>query len=56
MCRYEPIGFADADKCDYIAKWYNISPKDRNKLDGVMVSEDFRESGATIVFFTPPKY
>ena len=56
MCRNEPIGFADADKCDYIAKWYNIDREDKGKLDGVMVSEDFRESGATIVFFTPPKY
>jgi hypothetical protein len=56
MCRTEPIGFADADKCDYVAKWYNIDREDKGKLDGVMVSDDFREGGVTIVFFTPPKY
>ena len=56
MCRDEPIGFADEDKCGYVAKWYNIGREDKGKLDGVMVSNDFREGGATIVFFTPPKY
>ena len=56
MCRNEPIGFADADKCHYVAKWHNIDREDKGKLDGVMVSDDFREGGATIVFFTPPKY
>jgi hypothetical protein len=56
MCRHEPIGFADADKCDYVAKWYNLSQDDKGQLDGVMVSDDFREGGATLVFFTPPKY
>ncbi len=56
MCRDEPIGFADADKYGYVSKWYNIDREDKGKLDGVMVSNDFREGGATIVFFTPPKY
>jgi hypothetical protein len=56
MCRHEPIGFADADKCDYVAKWYNLSQDDKGQLDGVMVSDGFREGGVTIVFFTPPKY
>jgi hypothetical protein len=56
MCRTEPIGFADADVVDYVAKWYNIDREDKGKLDGVMASDDFREGGVTIVFFTPPKY
>lgn len=56
MARTEPIGFADADKYDYVAKWYRISPEEKALLDGVMVSKDFREGGVTIVFFTPPKY
>ena len=56
MCRTEPIGFADSDVVSYVAKWYNIDKEDKGKLDGVMVSDDFREGGVTIVFFTPPKY
>ena len=56
MCRTEPIGFADAEVVDYVAKWYNIDKEDKGKLDGVMASDDFREGGVTIVFFTPPKY
>jgi len=56
MCRSEPIGFADADVVGYVAKWYNIDREDKGKLDGVMESDDFREGGVTIVFFTPPKY
>jgi hypothetical protein len=56
MCRNEPIGFADGDKCAYVAKWYNMNQSEKSMLDGVMISNDFREGGATIVFFTPPKY
>ncbi len=56
MCRTEPIGFADADVVGYVSKWYNINREDKGKLDGVMASDDFREGGVTIVFFTPPKY
>jgi len=56
MCGPEPIGFADADVVGYVAKWYNINREDKGKLDGVMVSDGFREGGVTIVFFTPPKY
>jgi hypothetical protein len=56
MCRTEPIGFANADAVGYVAKWYNLSQDDKGQLDGVMASDDFREGGVTIVFFTPPKY
>lgn len=56
MCRQEPIGFADGDKYGYVAKWYNMNQSEKNMLDGVMISDDFREGGVTIVFFTPPKY
>jgi hypothetical protein len=56
MCRTEPIGFANADEVRYVAKWYNLSQDDKGQLDGVMASDDFREGGVTIVFFTPPKY
>lgn len=56
MCRNEPIGFADDDTYDYVAKWYNIDRDDRLRLDGVMVSEDFREGSVEILFLTPPKF
>jgi len=55
MCRNEPIGFADNDVYDYVAKWYNIDVSDRLKLDGVMISDDFREGGVEVLFMMPPK-
>ena len=55
MNRDSPIGFADNDKCGYIAKWYNLSPKDKEQLDGVMISKDFREGAVELIFFNPPK-
>lgn len=55
MCRHEPIGFAY--NCDYVAKWYNISETEKKLLDGVLLPQDeFREGGAIILFFNPPKY
>ena len=56
MCCNEPIGFADDSKYNYVAKWYNINTEDRLKLDGVMISEDFREGSVNILFLTPPKF
>jgi hypothetical protein len=55
MCLDSPIGFADADNFGYVAKWYNIDPTDRSHLDGVILSEDFREGGCRILFFNTPK-
>lgn len=55
MCRNEPIGFADDDTYDYVAKWYNIDVSDRLRLDGVMISDDFREGNVDVLFLTPPK-
>lgn len=55
MCSDSPIGFADADTFGYVAKWYNIDVTDRAKLDGVIISNDFREGGCSILFFTTPK-
>ena len=56
MNRDSPIGFADNDKCGYIAKWYNLSPNDKEQLDGVMISKDFREGAVELIFFNPPKF
>ena len=55
MCRDEPIGFVFGDKFDYVAKWYNLSFQERELLDGVMLSENFREGGVKIIFFNPIK-
>jgi hypothetical protein len=54
MCGDEPIGFADAEKYDYIAKWRNIDPSDRAKVDGVMISGDWREGSVEIIWFSEP--
>ena len=55
MCLQDPIGFVDEDLYGYVAKWYNISAEDRAKLDGVIISDDFREGGCRIIFFSVPK-
>lgn len=55
MCRNEPIGFADGDKYHYVAKWYNIREEEKQKLDGVIISDDFREGSCEVLFFNPPK-
>jgi len=51
MCRDEPIGLAWAEEVQYIAKWYNIDAKDRAKLNGVLLSDDFREGDVWLVEF-----
>lgn len=56
MSRDEPIGFADEDQFKYVAKWYNIGLGDRKKLDGIMVSSDFRNGEVTLAWFNPPKF
>lgn len=53
MCGDEPIGFAKG--VGYIAKWTNLSPMDWKELDGVFVSDDFREGGVKILFFVFPE-
>jgi hypothetical protein len=55
MCGGEPIGFACGEKYEYIAKWRNIDPSDRNKVDGVMISDDWREGSVDIIWFNEPK-
>lgn len=54
MDRDNPIGFAQKEKYGYIAKWYNLSEEDKEKLDGVILSKDFREGAVEIVFFNEP--
>jgi len=53
MCGDEPIGFSKV--ADYIAKWRNISPIEWKKLDGILISDDFREGDVKILFFVFPE-
>lgn len=55
MCGGEPIGFACGEKYDYISKWYNMTGAEHNLLDGVMVSNDWREGSVDIIWFNEPK-
>ena len=49
MARTMPIGLM---KGDYdIAKWYNLDKEDIKGLDGVMISNDFREGEVEIIIF-----
>lgn len=36
---------------DYVAKWHNISRKEQQLVDGVMISDYFREKPVTILIF-----
>lgn len=49
MSAQQPIGFAKG--YDYISKWYNLNKSDIKKLDGVLISNDFREGSVKIVTF-----
>lgn len=51
LCNNEPMGFAKG--VNYVAKWRNIDPNDYPRLNGVIISDDFREGGVKIVYFAP---
>ena len=56
MQRDSPIGFAPAEKTEYISKWRNMNTADRRSLSGVIVPcGDFREGGAKLLFFEKPR-
>ena len=46
MCMDMPIGILKGDWC--IAKWCNLTAKERNQLDGKLLSSDFR-SGPVVL-------
>lgn len=35
----------------YLKKWHSLSKEDKDKLDGVLVSSDFRNDSVKIIFF-----
>ena len=49
-----PIGFSD--KYNRISKWGNMTSEEHKKLDGAMISNDFREGATIIMWFNPPAY
>jgi len=59
MCGDLPMGFAKADKVNYIAKWRNIARNEYAKLDGIIIpiksdNEDrdrFRDSWVKVLYF-----
>lgn len=59
MCMDMPMGFAKADKVNYIAKWRNIPRDEYCKLDGIIIpikpdNEDrdrFRDSWVKVLYF-----
>ena len=52
MCGSEPIGFAPADRYEYIAKWRNIPPAERNLVHGgIIQKEGFREGPVEVIYF-----
>lgn len=52
MCGPEPIGFAPAEKFDYIAKWRNMTSAERNLVHGVIIQkEGFREGPVEVIYF-----
>jgi hypothetical protein len=52
MERGSPIGIA---KDAIISKWRNLYPEDKEFLDGVLVSESFRESNVTVYLNINPE-
>ena len=54
MSGNQPIGFADGEQYNYISKWYNMTSEEHNKLDGVMISSDWREGSVEIIWFKEP--
>ncbi|HRZ18724.1 MAG TPA: hypothetical protein P5136_01590 [Methanofastidiosum sp.] len=50
MASTEPIAIAKG-KDILISKWHNIGPEDANRIDGVILSEDFREGDIYVLLF-----
>lgn len=46
LCGYMPVGILKGDWI--IAKWRNLTPKERSQLHGQIKSEDFREGPVTV--------
>ena len=49
MCRDAPIALTKGDT--HVAKWRNIDFEDWYKIDGLIVSKDFREGNVAVILF-----
>jgi len=49
MCRDEPIGLMYGDYL--VAKWKNMTPKERRTVDGKITSHNFRSGSVTVTVF-----
>jgi len=55
MERNAPIGFANDEEIEYVSKWNNMTGEEHGTLDGVMLSNDFREGSVDVIFVKAPK-
>ena len=51
MCMSHPIALMDRDRYGFVAKWKNLTTKERSQVDGVIISNDFREGAVQVVLF-----
>lgn len=49
MDGHNPIALIEG--FNYVAKWHNLDKKEREMVDGVMISDYFREKPVTILIF-----
>ncbi len=49
LCGDKPVGLLKGDF--FIAKWKNLTTEEIKELDGVMISNDFREGEVFLLFF-----
>lgn len=54
MCMDEPRGLKKGANV-WIHKWRNLSIQDKDSLDGVMTSDDFRDGDITIHLYSNPE-
>ena len=51
MQRNAPIGLMDSETCCSVSKWRNMSDTEHTELDGLILSDDFREGDVVVVMF-----
>lgn len=51
MCGDDPIALSCNPSITYVAKWENIKRSEWGKIDGLIISEDFRNGDVAIVLF-----
>lgn len=51
MCGPMPIALQKGLIYDLPEKWKNMDDQDKEAIDGVMISQDFREGAVTVILF-----